>query len=77
MKKQIMDIVTELRPDVDFELEEKLIDDSILDSFDIVSLVFELNDAFDLSINVDELVPDNFNSVNAMVALIEAKLQEA
>ena len=77
MKKQIMDIVTELRPDVDFELEEKLIDDSILDSFDIVSLVFELNDAFDLSIDVDELVPDNFNSVNAMVALIEAKLQEA
>lgn len=77
MKSKIMEIVTELRPDVDFAVEKKLIDDSILDSFDIVSLVFELNDAFDLSIDVDELVPDNFNSVDAMVSLIEVKLEEA
>lgn len=73
MKKTILKIVEELRPDVDFEKENRLIDDSILDSFDIVSLVFELNDAFDLNIDVDELVPENFNSVKAMVELIEDK----
>lgn len=76
MKDKVLGIVNDLRPDVDFEKEVKLIDDSILDSFDIVSLVFELNDAFDLSIDVDELVPENFNSVNAMVSLVEAKLAE-
>ncbi len=65
----------ELRPDVEFEKEKKLIDDGILDSFDIVSLVGELNDAFDVSINVQDLLPENFNCVDAMVELIE-NLQE-
>ena len=51
MREEIMEILTELRPDVEFENEKKLIDDGILDSFDIVSLVGELNDAFDVSIN--------------------------
>ncbi len=76
MKEKIIKILTELRPDVDPDTERKLIDDSILDSFDIVSLVFELNDVFELNIDVDELVPDNFNSIDAMIALIEKKLKE-
>lgn len=70
-----MEILTELRPDVEFENEKKLIDDGILDSFDIVSLVGELNDAFGVSINVQDLLPENFNCVDAMVELIE-NLQE-
>ena len=73
--EEIMEILTELRPDVEFENEKKLIDDGILDSFDIVSLVGELNDAFDVSINVEDLLPENFNCVEAMVELIE-NLQE-
>lgn len=73
MKEKILEIVEDLRPDVEFENENKLIDDGILDSFDIVTLVFELNDAFDLEIDVDELVPENFNSVDAMVELINDK----
>lgn len=75
MKEQLLDILCELRPDVDFEAEEALIDDEILDSFDIVSLVSELNENFDIAINVDDLLPENFNSVNAMLELI-VKLQE-
>ncbi len=75
MREEIMEILTELRPDVEFEKEKKLIDDGILDSFDIVSLVGELNDAFDVSINVQDLLPENFNRVDAMVELIE-NLQE-
>lgn len=75
MREEIMEILTELRPDVEFENEKKLIDDGILDSFDIVSLVGELNDTFDVSINVQDLLPENFNCVDAMVELIE-NLQE-
>lgn len=75
MREQLMEILEELRPDVDFELETALIDDGILGSFDIVSLVGELNDNFDIEINVDDLLPENFNSADAMLELIE-KLQE-
>lgn len=75
MKDELMEILGELRPDVEFEAEVKLIDDGILDSFDIVSLVGELNDAFDIEINVEHLQPENFNSVDAMLDLVK-KLQE-
>ena len=52
-----------------------LIDDQMLDSFDIISIVSEINDTFDISINVNDLLPENFNSVDAILALI-TKLQE-
>lgn len=70
-----MAILEELRPDVDFTAETALIDDGVLDSFDIVSLVGELNDSFDVEINVEDLLPENFNSADAMLELI-TKLQE-
>ena len=75
MKEQLMEILEDLRPDVDFENEKALITDSILDSFDIVSLVGALNDEFDIEIQVGNLVPDNFNSIEGMMALIK-KLQD-
>ncbi|MBQ6633243.1 MAG: acyl carrier protein [Clostridia bacterium] len=75
MLEQLMEILEEIRPDVDFENEKQLITDGILDSFDIVSLVGALNDEFDLEIQVGDLVPDNFNSTEGMIALIE-KLQD-
>ena len=75
MREELVEILEELRPDVEFEKEKKLIDDGILDSFDIVSLVGELNDTFDIEINVEHLQPENFNCVDAMIQLIE-KLQE-
>ena len=72
---ELMEILQELRPDVDFEKETALITDGILDSFDIVALVGELNDAFDIEIKPNNLVPENFNSAKAMWAMIE-KLQD-
>lgn len=69
--EELMEILEELRPDVDFENETGLIANGILDSFDIVSLVTELNDAFDIEIKPNDLVPENFNSANAMLELIE------
>ena len=70
MKEQLMKILNELRPDVDFENETALVSDGILDSFDIVSLVGEINAEFDITVGVDELEPENFDTVAAMLDLI-------
>lgn len=69
---ELMTILKNLRPDVDFETNERLIDDGILDSLDIVALVSELNDCMDIDISVEHLVPENFNSAKAMMALIQS-----
>ena len=69
--EEVLKILQGIRSDVDFEKEEKLIDDGILDSFDIISIVSEFNDAFDIEIDVDELEPYNFNTVEAMWTLIQ------
>lgn len=71
MMDKIMQILEELRPDVDFTLQQDLIDDGVLDSFDIVSLVSELCDAFEVDIDVNDLLPENFNTPAAMLALVE------
>ena len=68
---RILQILAELRPDVDFTLAQNLIDDGVLDSFDVVSLVSELCDAFEVSISVDDLIPENFITPEAMPALVE------
>lgn len=73
--EKILEILTSIRGDVDFANETKLIDDGILDSFDIVSIVGELCDAYDITITADDLEPENFNSVAAMLSLVE-KLQD-
>jgi D-alanine--poly(phosphoribitol) ligase subunit 2 len=72
----ILKILSEIRPDIDFEKESKMIDDGILDSFDIVSIISELNDAFDINIRVTDLKPENFNSLQAIQELVEFKLSE-
>ena len=74
--EELLNILKELHEDVDFEVEEGLVDDGILDSLDIVTLITEINDAFDISIPAEEIVPENFNSAGAIWALIE-KLDEA
>lgn len=71
MMDKIMQILEELRPDVDFTLQQDLIDGGVLDSFDIVSLVSELCDAFEVEIDVNDLLPENFNTPAAMLALVE------
>ena len=50
---------------------KKLIDDGILDSIDIIGMITEINDAFDVEINVQYLLPENFNSIEAIYALIQ------
>jgi acyl carrier protein len=74
--EELMEILEELRPDVDFENETGLIANGILDSFDIVSLVTALNDSFDIEIKPNDLVPENFNSAEAILALVEKQQEE-
>ena len=68
--EELLGILKEIRPDVDFETETKLIDDSILDSFDIISIVGELNEHYDIEIDVEDLEPDNFNTAEAILKLV-------
>ena len=73
MKKQIIEILSEICPGIDFETEPALIDDGLIDSLDIVAVVTELMEAFDVELGVDDLTPENFNSVEAIEELIESK----
>ena len=74
---KIIEILTEVRPDVDFESETELFDQGILDSFDIVSIISELNDAFEINIRVHDLIPENFNSVKAIHELVKVKMSKS
>ena len=73
MKKQIIEILSDICPGIDFETETALIDDGLIDSLDIVAVVTELMEAFDVELGVDALTPENFNSVEAIEELIESK----
>ncbi len=74
--EKVYEILTENWPDIDFEKEKALIDDGVLTSLDIVMLVGELNDAFDIEITAEELLPENFNSASAIEALVERLASE-
>jgi len=68
---KLLELLKNIRPDVDFENETELIDEGILDSFDVVSIISEIDDAFGVQIRINELEPENFNSMEAIWALIE------
>ncbi len=68
--EDLIRIMDEIRPDIDFTKENKLIDDGVLDSFDIISIVSEVNDFFGIELNVNDLLPENFNSAEALFDLI-------
>ena len=72
---KLLEILNEVDDSIDFENEDKLIDNHILDSFTIIMLVGELEDAYDITIDAAEMTPENFNSAEAMLAMIE-RLQE-
>ena len=76
MKETILEILKEIRSDIDFENATTLIDDGQLESLDIVAIVGEFNEEFDVVISVEDLVPENFNTVDAMVELIKKAQEE-
>ncbi|MDW7659155.1 MAG: acyl carrier protein [Bacillota bacterium] len=66
----LLTILTGLHPDVDFSSSTTLIDDGILDSFDIISLIAEIDNEFDVQIPAEEIIPENFNSAQSLFDLI-------
>ena len=73
--EDLMELLEGIRPDIDFEKEKALVTDRLLESFDIINLVSEINDEFDVKIKPADLVPENFDSVEAMWEMIE-RLQD-
>ena len=72
---ELLDILKDLKPGVDFLNEKKLIDDRILDSLDVMNLTVELNDEFDIEITPLDILPENFQSIETIYQLI-TRLQE-
>lgn len=76
IKSTLLEILSELHPDEDFESCDTLVDSKVLDSFDIITLIAEINDEFDIVISADKIVPENFNSVKALCELVLSLLDE-
>ena len=69
--EQLLEILRRMHPDVDFEANDDLIGDGVLDSLDIVTLITEINSTFDVAIPAEEVIPENFNSAEAIYAMIQ------
>ncbi|MCF0132217.1 MAG: acyl carrier protein [Pseudobutyrivibrio sp.] len=74
--EELLEILQELHPEVDFETEDKLIDDGIIDSFDVITLITELQENMGVLISAKDIIPENFNSAKALFALIERIREE-
>jgi acyl carrier protein len=67
---ELLEILENLHPEVDFDTCTTLIDDKILDSFDIITIISEINEEFDVVIPAEEIIPENFNSAQALYELV-------
>ncbi|WP_097006839.1 phosphopantetheine-binding protein [Lacrimispora amygdalina] len=74
--KELLEILNDINPGIDYETETGLIDEALLDSFSILSLIPELEDAFGITITPADMVPVNFNSANAMWSMINRLKEE-
>lgn len=68
---ELLKILKETCPGIDFEHETDLIDDELIDSFDLVTIASEIMGRFEIELSIDDLIPENFNSASAMMCLIE------
>ena len=76
MRETIINLLEGINDSVDYELCTSLIDDGVLSSLDVIQIIGELDDEFDIAIPAAEIVPKNFNSLDAIVALIERLAEE-
>lgn len=76
MRQRILEILTQLRPEYDFNQEVNFIEEGMLDSFDIVTLVTELEEAFGIEVDGVEILPENFSSIDAIESLVKRSEQK-
>ncbi|MCD8241624.1 MAG: phosphopantetheine-binding protein [Lachnospiraceae bacterium] len=74
--KELMELLAELKPEIDFETEKELIDGGALSSFDVITLIAELEERYEVEIPAEEIVPENFNSAMGIWKLIEQLKEE-
>ena len=74
--EELLEILESLHPDVDYENCTTLIDDKILDTFDIIAIISEIDNTFDVAIPAEEIIPENFNSAKALYELIQKIAEE-
>ncbi len=72
----ILEMLQDMHPEVDFDTEDKLVANKILDSYDLVSLVSELSGEFDIEIKPKDFVEENFNSLDALTAMVDRLVEE-
>ena len=75
MKEKILAILSDIRPDIEFENEEKLVSDGLLESFDLVQLVAALEEEFDVEIGGRNITKDNFDSLDRITLLMESLIK--
>ena len=76
MEERILEVVKSIRPDVDFERETALIDDEVLDSFDVIQIFTELMEEFNIFIDADDIEPENLNSLENIREMVKRKLND-
>lgn len=73
--EELLSLLSDILPKIDFENGDDLVDDGVLDSLDIVSIISELSSAYDIEIPSDEITPENFNNAEAILKMVE-RLQD-
>lgn len=71
MREELLSLLSSENPEIDFEASNELVDDGILDSLTIVSVIGTLSMEYDITIPYEEIVPENFNSIDAMAAMVQ------
>ena len=70
MKQKVIDILNEIRPEFDFSQDVNILDNCMLDSFDIINLVCELEKEFNITIDGMDIIPENFENIQSIVNLL-------
>ncbi|MBP3295978.1 MAG: acyl carrier protein [Lachnospiraceae bacterium] len=76
IREVLLEVLSELHPDVNFETEDELVERKIIDSFDIVTIIARIDEEFDVAIPADKIVPEHFNSMEALAKLVSELLDE-
>lgn len=69
--EELLEALKRVNPNIDYESSDKLITDKIIDSIDMTSILAELEDTFDIEIDMEYIIPENFNSVQAMWSMVQ------
>lgn len=73
---RIIEILESVKDDLDYTKEKALIDDELLDSFDVVAIIGSLSDEYDITISVDDMTPENFNSAESIAQMVDRLVEE-